>query len=225
MIPIWDDAPRRAWPIVTILLIAANLAAFFYELSLGSELPGFIAGHGAIPEQIFSLLGAGRFVSVALVLGVSMFLHAGWLHIGGNMLFLWVFGDNVEDRFGHTVFLIFYLFAGMVSMLAHAFSEPFSTAPAIGASGAVAAVLGAYLVLFPRSRVTVIVPLFLFFPVFQVSAVVVLGFWFFGQVASGVLALSGATLAPVAWWAHIGGFATGMVLGKVLGGRGRLWRR
>lgn len=221
MIPIWDDTLRRTWPVVTILLVVANIAVFFYELSLGSELPAFIAAHGAIPEQIFSMLSEGRFISVAATLGLSMFFHAGWLHLGGNMLYLWVFGDNVEDRFGHPVFLIFYFFAGMISMFAHAFSEPFSAAPAIGASGAVAAVLGAYLVLFPRSRVTVIVPLFLFFPVFQVSAVVVLGFWFVGQVASGVLALSGAALAPVAWWAHIGGFATGMVLGRALGGRGR----
>lgn len=167
------------------------------------------------------MLGAGNFIAVAAMLIISMFLHAGWLHLGGNMLYLWVFGDNVEDRFGHSVFFAFYFLGGMASMLAHSFADPLSTLPAIGASGAVAAVLGAYLVMFPRSRVTVVVPLFLFFPIFQLSTVVVLGFWFIGQVASGVLALQGRALAQVAWWAHIGGFATGMVLGVLLGGRGR----
>lgn len=225
MIPIGDDNPRRTVPVITIILVSINVAAFFYELSLGPGLVDFINRYGAAPAELIDLFQRADYGRVFAALIVSMFLHGGWLHLGGNMLYLWVFGDNVEDRMGKVVYLLFYLASGILSMVAHGLSDPSSHVPAIGASGAVAAVLGAYIVLFPRARVTIIIPLFLFFPVAQVPAVFVLGFWFVSQIASGVLALSQASAAPVAWWAHIGGFAVGMALGRVLGGAGRPTRR
>jgi membrane associated rhomboid family serine protease len=211
MIPIGDNIPSRSFPYVTIGLILANIAVFIYELTLGPRLPAFIMTFGVIPQEVtvtglFSNPGDlfNRFFG-------SIFLHGGLLHLGGNMLYLWIFGDNVEDRFGHFRFLVFYFVAGFLAMAAHVLADPISPQPAIGASGAIAGVLGAYLVMFPGARVFIVIPLFLFFPVVSVPAIVVLGFWFFQQLFNVVGALSG-TASNVAWWAHIGGFVAGMVL-------------
>jgi membrane associated rhomboid family serine protease len=211
MIPIGDNIPSRSFPYVTIGLILANIAVFVYELTLGPRLPAFIMTFGVIPQEVtvtglFSNPGDlfNRFFG-------SIFLHGGLLHLGGNMLYLWIFGDNVEDRFGHFRFLVFYFVAGFLAMAAHVLADPISPQPAIGASGAIAGVLGAYLVMFPGARVFIVIPLFLFFPVVSVPAIIVLGFWFFQQLFNVVGALSG-TASNVAWWAHIGGFVAGMVL-------------
>ena len=225
MIPIGDDIPTQKFPFITLGLIAANLVIFFYELTLGSALPTFFAAHGLIPA------GVTRAAFVADPLGLSsrfvssIFIHGGWLHIGGNMLYLWIFGDNVEDRLGHFRFAGFYLLSGLVAMAAHIWAAPGSTAPVVGASGAIAGILGAYLVMFPRARVFILLPLFIFFPVVSIPAIFALGFWFLEQVVSGAGSLGSPTASlNIAWWAHIGGFVAGMILVRFFR-RGRLTYR
>jgi membrane associated rhomboid family serine protease len=144
-----------------------------------------------------------------------MFMHAGLAHLGGNMLYLWIFGDNVEDSMGHTRFLLFYLIGGLVASLAHIFTNPGSQIPTVGASGAIAAVLGAYLVLYPNSRVLTIIPFGFFLRLAMIPAVIVLGLWFVLQLFSGVLSMGGPDVGGVAFWAHVGGFVAGVILAKV----------
>lgn len=212
-IPIGDDNPSRTFPIITVFLILTNTLVFLFELSLGPGLEEFIRLFGFTPKEVISAFSQAKYELVLIPLFASMFLHGGWVHLIGNMLYLWIFGDNIEDRLGHLPFAAFYLLAGTLAMLAHLFSAPQSTTPAIGASGAIAGVLGAYLVLFPRARVFILIPLFLFFPVVSVPALVVLGFWFVEQLLNGTLALSQAgQVIGIAWWAHIGGFVAGIVL-------------
>jgi membrane associated rhomboid family serine protease len=153
---------------------------------------------------------------------LSMFLHGGWAHILGNMLYLWIFGDNVEDRLGHVGYLIFYLLAGVAATAAHAFSSPHATVPAIGASGAISGVLGAYLIMFPKARVVTVIPLGFFLRMAELPALVVLGMWFVLQLFSGAASLAAASAQQsggVAWWAHIGGFVFGMIVGVFFRGR------
>ena len=223
MIPFRDSNPSGTRPVVTIAIIAVNVLAFLYGVALGDELdrfvlryallPGVVTGHYAIPGWDFTDT-AWRFVT-------TMFLHAGWIHLIGNMWYLWIFGDNIEDRLGHVGFAVFYLVGGVAASLFHMFSNPESLVPTVGASGAIAAVLGAYLVCFPRARVTTFVPVFFVPMFFEFPAVFVLGFWFIVQLFSGAASLGVPTQATggVAWWAHIGGFITGMVLIRVLPAR------
>ncbi len=212
VIPLRDVNPSRTFPLVNILLIAANALAFFYELSLGPGLNRFLMQAAFIPHEYFA---PGNTVADARSIVTSMFLHGGWMHLLGNMLYLWIFGDNVEDRVGHLGYLAFYLVAGWGATLAHAHLNPTSAVPAIGASGAISGVLGAYLVLFPRARVITLIPLGFYTRIAEMPALLVLGFWFVLQLLSGVVGLGarGAQGAGVAWWAHIGGFVIGMVLG------------
>jgi len=214
VIPLRDINPRRTFPLVTVSLIAINVAFFLYELSLGRELQGFFLRSAFIPAAYFEPGGAladGR--SVLL----SMFLHGGWAHLIGNMLYLWIFGDNVEDRLGHARFMLFYLGCGWAATLAHGYSDPGSTIPSIGASGAIAGVLGAYLVMFPRARVLTLIPLGFFIRLTELPALVVLGFWFVLQLFSGTASLAApGSHGGVAWWAHIGGFVAGLLVGIVL---------
>jgi membrane associated rhomboid family serine protease len=225
MIPIHDLNPRRTTPVVTVALIVANALGFFYELSLGPRIEGFLMSAAFVPARLWeggSLSAAA--LPEALSSGlVSMFLHGGWGHILGNMLFLWVFGDNVEDRLGHVRYLIFYLLAGYVATFAHAAFSPQSTVPAIGASGAISGVLGAYLFLHPRARIVTMVWILFFIRFVQIPAIVFLPIWFLLQLFSGVSSLNVTEGAAggVAWWAHIGGFVAGPVLLFVLGGRRR----
>jgi len=219
MIPIGDDAPVARFPLITILLIVVNVFVFFFELSLGPELQRFISIFGVTPKILWQWLATGNYAAAAVVLLSSMFLHGGWLHLGGNMLYLWIFGDNVEDLLGHFRFLGFYLLSGLAAMLAHAYFLPDSTAPAIGASGAIAGVLGAYLLNFPGARVYVLLPLFIFFPVITIPAFFMLGFWFLQQLFNGLIAVAEPGFTQVAWWAHIGGFMAGMVLVKLMAKR------
>jgi len=219
VIPIRDIQERHSFPAVNIALIAVNLGFFFYELHLGSALDGFLRSAAFVPRQFFEpggFLGDGR---AALL---SMFLHGGWAHLGGNMLYLWIFGDNVEDRVGHVGYVFFYLFCGFAATLAHALANPDSPVPAIGASGAIAGVLGAYLVMFPRARVITLIPLGFFLRLTELPAILVLGMWFLLQLLNGSASLAGAGAVGggVAWWAHIGGFAAGVVIGLVVRGRG-----
>jgi membrane associated rhomboid family serine protease len=203
-----------------LTLIAANVFAFLYELSLGSGVDPFLERWGVVPARISGAIGSpgGAHVVILETLVTAMFLHGGWLHLGGNMLFLWIFGDNVEDRLGHALYLLFYLACGVVANLGQVFVDPTSAVPAIGASGAIAGVLGAYAITFPGARVTVLIPLPLLFWPFEVPALIMVGAWFVTQLFSGVAALStvGAAAGGIAWWAHVAGFATGILLMVVL---------
>lgn len=208
MFPIGDRNPRNSFPIVTVTLIALNIAIFLYEVWLGPAANAFILRNGVIPSLTLTSLGSGKYGPVALTFLSATFIHGGWLHLIFNMLYLWVFGDNVEDRMGRARFLVFYLACAAISLAAFVAVLPKAAAPTIGASGAIAGVLGAYLVLFPRARIKMLIPLIIFFPVIELPAFFVLGFWFAFQVMNGLSPAGGNT----AWWAHIGGFVAGALL-------------
>jgi membrane associated rhomboid family serine protease len=220
MIPIRDTVPRKTVPVVTWSLIAINVAVFVWELSLGPALGGEIARLSFQPARFF---GAGPqadldAVSRLLPLITSQFLHGGWLHLAGNMIFLAIFGDNVEDALGHILFVLFYLFCGAAACLTQGFSQPASTVPMVGASGAIAGVLGAFFLLFPTARVLTLFILFVFFPVVEIPAFFFLLYWFLLQFVSGarLFGLAGAAADGVAWWAHVGGFAAGLSVALVV---------
>jgi membrane associated rhomboid family serine protease len=210
MIPLKDDNPTRTFPIINILLIVVNIVVFFYEASLsGHAQKAFILLNATVPARIPAFLtGHAPFQLAFYPLFTSMFLHGGWMHLLGNMLFLYIFGDNVEDAFGHFGYLIFYLFCGIGSGLAHVLFNLNSTLPAIGASGAVSGVMGAYAVLFPRARVLMLFIIFLI----PVPAVLVLGYWFVLQFLAGIGQLGASNAGGVAFWAHIGGFLIGLLI-------------
>jgi len=219
VIPLKDRNPRYSTPFVTVLLIVANALVFLYELSLGPRAgEKFIFTFGMVPARIeWAFTGPSvTFQAAFLPLLTSLFLHGGWLHLIGNMWFLWIFGDNVEDRFGHLRYLLFYLLCGVGAGLAHILFNLNSRIPAVGASGAISGVLGAYLVLFPRARVLTLIPLFIFFFTVELPALVLLGYWFVIQALSGLGSLAIRTTGGVAWWAHVGGFLLGMALAKPL---------
>ena len=207
MFPIRDVIPSQTVPVATIGLIAVNGLVFMHEYSLVSHttdaLEAFISIYGFIPADF----------SIATIF-TSMFLHGSWMHLFGNMLSLWIFGDNVEDRLGHGRYVIFYLLCGVIATLAHFASDPTSPVPTVGASGAIAGVMGAYFVLYPHSRVLMWVPIFF---LFEVPAVFFLGFWFLTQLLSGVTSglVSAGQVGGVAFWAHVAGFAAGAALVKV----------
>ena len=209
--PVGDDnviGGKRAY--FSHLFIAANVAVFLFEFSLSNAaLNNFIMTYGSIPAEIVN--GEDYFT-----LFTSMFLHGGWMHLIGNMLFLWVFGDNIEAVIGNVPYLLFYLLGGLAASVTHIFFNLGGTIPSVGASGAIAAILGAYVVLFPFSRVKLMVP-FLAFTSFRIYAIFFLGFWIFQQFVSGLAAVSTTTAqtAGVAWWAHIGGFVFGVLAGFV----------
>ena len=206
MIPLYDTLRSRRFPIVNWMLIVLNGMAFYYELKLGEEgLFRFIHTWGLVPSQLASAPAAAW-----PTLFTSMFLHGGWFHILSNMWVLFIFGDNVENRMGSGRYLIFYLLCGIAAALTQTYLSMASTMPVIGASGAIAGVLGAYLILFPRSRIASLVPIFFIFTIVEVPAVLFLGFWFVSQLFSGWQSLHGADMSAVAWWAHIGGFIFGM---------------
>jgi len=223
MIPLRDANPSHHLPVVTFGLIAANCLAFFYQLSLSQAgLERLVFTLGMVPARVTALptnpdIGlAGAF----LPLFTSMFLHGGWLHLLGNMWFLWIFGDNIEDRLGHLRYLLFYLLCGLGAGLAHTLFNLSSTIPTIGASGAVAGVLGGYFLLFPGARVLTLVPAFFLFLI-ELPAYLILLYWFVLQLFSGAISLRirGAETGGVAWWAHIGGFLLGIVLVLAFGGK------
>jgi len=217
LIPIRDTIPHRHPPLMTWMIILANGLAFAYELSLPPPaLKTFFFLFGMVPARYFhgeSLSWIGLPLHGFLPFLTSIFLHGGWMHIIGNMWFLYLFGDNVEDRMGHLGFLIFYLISGLFAGAVHCWTNTQSTLPTIGASGAIAGVMGAYLVLYPRSRIITLIPIF-FYPLFvEIPAIVFLFFWFLTQILSGGLALvSGESFGGIAWWAHAGGFLAGIIL-------------
>lgn len=228
MIPIYDANPTRRRPVVNWLLILANVAVFLYELSLRSrQLDNLVVNWGVVPNNILYALthpfAAPPQIWATLV--TSQFLHAGWAHILGNMLFLWVFGDNIEDVLGHVGYLFFYLLGGIAAGLVQVLVSVPSTIPSIGASGAIAAVLGAYIVLYPWARVSILFPLVILFWTIQVPAIIVIGWWFIQQFFYGIGVLSSGAASGIAFWAHIGGFGAGMVMILPFIGRARQARR
>ena len=201
MIPLRDVIPSRTTPYITITIIVLNALAWFFELSLPRDvLPVFLQFYGVVPADFHW----GTLVT-------SMFLHGGWMHVIGNMWYLWIFGDNVEDRLGHGRFIVFYLLCGIAAAFGQIAIDPSSTLPTIGASGAIAGVMGAYFVLYPRSRVLTLIPLIIFWEIVELPAIVLLGFWFLMQVFSaGAIAVTSSVGSGVAFAAHVAGFLAGI---------------
>jgi membrane associated rhomboid family serine protease len=203
MIPLRDVIPSRTTPVVTISIIAVNALVFLREFTLGPDVNEFIIAYGLIPAA---------FSWATLI--TSMFVHGGFLHFAGNMLYLWIFGDNVEDRMGHGRFLTFYLLCGTAAALAQTIMSPDSVVPMVGASGAIAGVMGAYFVLYPHSRIVTLVPIFFFIQLIEIPAIFFLGIWFALQFLSGVGSIATAAsrepAGGVAFWAHVAGFVAGL---------------
>jgi len=217
MIPLRDQNPSGSFPAVTIAVIVACTAAFLYEVSLGRELNRFLTEFALVPGQVSYGLQTGElgWRGVVSPFFTSMFLHGGWLHLIGNMWFLWIFGDNVEDALGSFRFVFFYLLCGLAAGFTHFALGPSSAVPTIGASGAIAGVLGGYLVLYPGARVLTLVPLGIIMRIMELPAALMIGLWFLIQLASGLLT-QGMEGGGVAWWAHVGGFVAGLVLVRLL---------
>lgn len=225
MIPLKDTTPARSWPVITLLLIAANVAVFVHQITLPpAASEAFIRTYALTPYRVQMAL-EGRHYTLAqglLPVFTSMFLHGGFLHILGNMWFLWIFGANTEDSMGHVPYLFFYIVCGLGSGVAQMLFSWGSHTPSLGASGAISGVLGAYIVLFPRSRILTLVPLFIIWFTVRIPAVVFIGLWFIVQFLSGIGSLGergAASAGGVAWWAHIGGFLLGVLLARRTGGR------
>jgi membrane associated rhomboid family serine protease len=217
MFPLRDTQRSNSRPLITVLIIILNVVVFLHEVSLDEYSRNyFIAHYGLIPA---------RFHSWAIL--SSMFMHGGWMHIIGNMWFLWVFGDNVEDAFGHLKYLVFYLLCGIAAAFTQVIFSPGSRLPMVGASGAIAGVMGAYLIKFPRSRIITLVFIFIFITTIEVPAGLMLAYWFIIQFFSGVgtIGYSHVSQGGTAFFAHIGGFITGMILVGVMGTRQVYMRR
>ncbi len=217
MIPLRDTISARRFPIVNTAVIGLNVLVFLFEAVLGpGQLEQLIGLWGLVPARFWQMGGLGRW----LPLFTSMFLHGGWWHLISNMLALYIFGDNVEDRLGHFRYLLFYLLGGLVAGGAHLLAYSGSPIPTVGASGAIAAVLGAYVMLFPYARVVTLVFVFYFIRIVEIPALIYLGFWFISQLFNGLFALAAATdvlqAGGVAWWAHIGGFVFGLAIVRLI---------
>lgn len=224
MVPLRDNNPIRITPWVTYGLLAANIAVFLYQLSLSSaELEALFQQFAVVPDQLTTSFQSGNLalrISEVLTLFTSQFLHGGFLHLGGNMLFLWVFGNNIEEKLGRVGFVFFYLTCGAVAALAQWGVAMQSSVPTVGASGAIAGILGAYILRFPKARILTLVPIGFFLMTFRIPALFFLGFWFFQQFLFGLASLQMTTTIDtggVAYWAHAGGFLVGIALGPPLG--------
>ncbi len=210
MIPYKDDNPTRIFPFVTISIVALNIFVFVLQVMSTKDSQEIVYAYGAIPHNIISFKSSQP-ISPVLTIFTAMFMHGGLLHLGGNMLYFWIFGNNIEDRLGHLRFIFFYLFCGVVSAYSYALSSPTSTLPMIGASGAISGVLGAYLLLFPSAKVHTIVFFGFFIQVVKIPALIVLGFWAIIQLASGLFTQGMQSQGGVAWFAHVGGFLAGLI--------------
>lgn len=214
MIPLKDNNPTKSFPFVTIILIAVNAIVFFYQLSL-NDVSGkaFVFTYGAIPYELMNSINLPLtpYIPNSATVFTSMFLHGGLFHLGGNMLYLWIFGNNIEDSMGHIKFIVFYLICGIAAVFAHTVVNPGSKIPMIGASGAIGGVLGAYILLFPRARVLTLIPLVFFIRIIEIPALIVIGLWIVIQFLSGAMSV-GAAGGGIAYFAHIGGFLSGFAL-------------
>ena len=208
MIPLRDSNRSSSFPVMTWLLIAANTLVFIYELGLsGGQLERFVGAYALVPARIKAAP-----LTYGFTIFSSIFMHAGWFHLISNMWVLFIFGDNVEDRMGSLAYLIFYLLSGAAAGALQTYLTPGSSVPVLGASGAIAGVLGAYIFLFPRARVVTLVPIFFFMSVIEIPALFFLGFWFISQLFAGLASIGAGAGQGVAWWAHIGGFLAGLVV-------------
>lgn len=220
MIPIRDENPTHNTPVVVYALIAINVVVFIHQMSLGSGLDGFFQLYAVIPQQLsasFEGVPPNQPIPELVTLITSQFLHGGLMHIAGNMLFLWTFGNNIEDDLGHVRFLLFYLICGVLAGLTHWFFGMQSSIPTVGASGAIAGVMGAYLIKYPQAKIVTLLPLFIIWTTVRIPAVFFLGFWFVQQAISSVASLGVAEASGVAYWAHAGGFIFGAILGPLFG--------
>jgi len=223
MVPLRDDNPTDITPYVTYGLIAINTVVFLYELSLSPEqLQQFLQTWAVVPKELTASFEGKGNVHEWLTLITSQFLHGGFLHVAGNMLFLWIFGNNVEDRLGHIKYVVFYLACGVLAALTQWFFSSGSTLPSLGASGAIAGVMGAYILRFPQARVLTLLPLGIFITTIEIPAIFFLGFWFVQQAFYGIASLNvpttiGMENGGIAYWAHAGGFVFGAILGPLLG--------
>jgi membrane associated rhomboid family serine protease len=219
MFPLKNLSPRLTFPVMTLLLIIVNVLIFIFQVSLPDRAAeAFINLYGMVPARVSLAIAGHHHVTLeqALVpLFTSMFLHGGWLHVLGNMWFLWIFGGQVEDRLGHFTYLVFYLICGLGSGIAQLTFSWSSKTPAIGASGAIAGVLGAYIVFFPSSRILTLVPLFIIWFTAQIPALVFIGLWFLIQFLSAISSLGAASMGGIAWWAHVGGFLLGVLIAQL----------
>ncbi len=211
MIPLRDENPTHRVPLITYLLILLNITVYIFQTTLGAGVQEVVYRFALIPSRFTSGFSIGNLANML----TSMFMHGGLAHIIGNMLYLWIFGDNVEDAMGKGRYVVFYILGGVTASLAHILTNPTSQIPTVGASGAIAAVLGAYLILYPRQRVLTVIPLGFFMRIAMLPASLVLGMWFVLQFFQGVMTLGGPDVGGVAFWAHIGGFVTGVVLANV----------
>ena len=220
MIPLRDENPTSSTPIVVYALIAINVVVFLHQMTLGSGLDGFFQVYAVIPQELsasFQGVSTNQPVPELATLITSQFLHGGLAHIGGNMLFLWTFGDNIEHDLGHFKFLLFYLICGILAGLTHWFFAMQSGVPTLGASGAIAGVMGAYLIKYPKAKILTLLPLFIIWTTVRIPAIYFLGFWFVQQAFSSVASLGMEEAAGVAYWAHAGGFVFGAILGPMFG--------
>ncbi|MEM9947748.1 MAG: rhomboid family intramembrane serine protease [Cyanobacteria bacterium P01_D01_bin.36] len=223
MVPIRDDNPISSTPFVVYALLVLNVVVFLHEITLSEPaLQQFFNTWAIVPAELTAsfrgeIPGAERewFTLIS-----SQFLHGGWFHVGGNMLYLWVFGNNIEDQLGSAKFLLFYLVCGALAGLAHWFFEPTSIVPTLGASGAIAGIMGAYIIRFPRAKIVTLIPLFVLFTTFRIPAIFFLGWWFVQQAFYSAMSLGADAdmgMGGVAYWAHAGGFVFGAILGPILG--------
>jgi len=224
-IPLHDHIRRQTFWFFTLVIIIFNVLAFLFELTLGSDLNRLVFLFGIIPARYTVPTIAIHTPAGGLILPIfiSMFLHGGWLHLLGNMLFLFVFGRSMEDRFGHLRFLLIYFLGGLGGAVVHIVLNAGSRVPTIGASGAIAGVLGAYFISYPAARITTLIPIFFFFWTVELPALLLLGYWFLIQFFSGfrMQEIQSATAGGVAWWAHVGGFVVGIILALILPPRSR----
>ena len=216
MLPLRDENPTRTFPFITVLIIVINCILFIVELGQGENIAVFIQSFGCTPYEISTGYDIEPLIlfPVRFTVFTSMFLHGGWMHLVGNMLYLWIFGNNIEDRLGHLRFIVFYFLAGAIGSLVQIMISPLSTIPQIGASGAISGILGAYILLFPKAKVLTLVPLFYFIRIIRLPAYFILGFWFVLQIINGFVSLSYTAQGGVAFFAHIGGFIAGLILIK-----------
>lgn len=219
MIPVTDAVRSRTFPFVNVAIIVANFLVFFYELTLSEvDINRFFLDHGVIPKELADWAGDPSGLEEPLTIVTAAFIHGGWLHILGNMLYLWVFGDNIEDALGHVKYAAFYLVAAIGAVALQVMTGTNEIIPIVGASGAIAGVLGAYLLLYPRATVGVLIPWLWFFGAIPLPAVFLIGFWFVMQLFTGIASIGIAMGASegVAVWAHVGGFVTGFVIALAL---------
>ena len=214
MIPYKDDNPTHRFPYVTIGIIISNILIFLLEIISPPGMEKTVYAYGAVPQYILTF---EKFQPIhpALTVFTAMFMHGGLFHLGGNMLYLWIFGNNIEDKLGHLRFIIFYIFCGITAAYSHALIDPHSLTPMIGASGAISGILGAYLLLFPRAGVNTLIFLGFFVQVVKIPALIVIGFWAIVQFINGLVSTGLVKQGGVAWFAHIGGFLTGLLTIKL----------